>query len=178
MKKIIRILLLMLMIVGMIGCGNSTQNEISSECNRFMKDIQSNDWESVQKQLFVLETNRMPKGNDGIFQAMLKRFEYEIETIVEIDSNVYEVTLMIHNIDIKQLLDSLSEDVSSKEEARLAMIKQIEQMELISYKSSIQCIKVDDHYEIMMGDNFVNAILGGFHSFIVEQIQEVNMNEE
>lgn len=179
MKKIIFFIMTVLLSFHLYGCSSGETKLIFSKCETFMNDFKEGNWDEIEKNMVLSGlTNPMPNVKDGIFQHMMDRMEYEVESIEEYGPKSYQANVIVRNIDIKELLARIPKNVSSKEEAKKEIIKLMNQIELKDYKAELYFIKYTDEYEISMSYTFINALTGGLHTFVEEEIlKEVNQHE-
>ena len=106
----------------------------------------------------------------GIMQEVLASLGYKVVGQEELENGAIRYLLEITAIDMKALLEDLSSDLSSKEEAREALLEMLEDAERKTFEAELTVIptETEGKYEFEYGRDFLNAITGGMIDLIAE----------
>lgn len=158
------------------GCKSKTPEEIVQEqCIAFVENLIQGDTQAMAA--YLPEGDAMTQmlkeeSEEGILWQVMQRLQYEVmETETQEDGSVL-VRLQMETIDMKALLESLPEGISSMQEARQAMIDRAPHAARNTYWAELRFVPVGDQYECIYGEEFVNAVTGGLYDFFIEQMKE------
>lgn len=167
MKKIFLAVLGLLLAVTMAGCslfGSATvkKSPAQKQCETFMEDIQYGEG---------FAQSILSAGSDeGIMHEVFESMEYKVISSQENDDGSLLCKVEITVIDMPALLESLPEDIDSKEAAQEAMLKLADDAQKKTFEAELTLVPSDgdDKYEVQPSESFTNAITGGMYEMLRE----------
>lgn len=176
MKKIriiARNLLCVMLLFLLCGCGSNKVEKATEQCEIFMKALEQGNWETIQGNMPLDGLNsRMPEKEqqNGVMQEIMKSMTYKIESVKEQENGTIIVDMFIETTDLKALLESLPEDISSQEEAGIKMKELVATTPRKKFSAKVSMVYVEEteDFEIEIDVSFANAVTGGMYDLLVE----------
>lgn len=178
MKRRIGVLLAMLLLLTAAGCATQKAAAQAEECcHDFMDALADGDWEDVQTwigQDSLYSLTPQDNGEDTILTGLLDQVDYDLVSSEQADNGVITVSLEIENVDMKALLEDLPAGISSKEEARQAMLERMDDAQRKTFEAQLTFVpaKEDGEYQIIVDVSFANALSGGMYDLLQELMEE------
>lgn len=161
--------------------GGLSVKKAEAACEDFFAALLDGDIDSVNKMvpmgtiLYGGEENSL--FSNGIMSSMFASVTYSIEEKEALDDGSVILKLKIENTDLKALLLSLPEGISSKEEAREKMKELLPDAARKTFDAEVILTAVGENTQITMTKSLANALTGGLNDILSELIAEEMTNE-
>lgn len=159
------------------SCGNAegkteAEKAAVAQCTELMEQVSAGHWEAAAGNLNLFGlTGGVPSTEGGILQAMLGRMSYKITSAAEQKDGSVTIGMQITAVDLKKLLESLPDDVSSETEARQAMLAMVSQAPTKSYDVQVSFrYKEGAGYQMEVSTEFANALMGGMYDIMADAL--------
>lgn len=160
------------------SCGNAegkteAEKAAVAQCTELMEQVSAGHWEAAVGNLNLFGfTGGLPQSTEGgILQAMLGRMSYKITSAAEQKDGSVIIGIQITAVDLKKLLESLPDDISSEEEAKQAMLSKISQAPTKSYDVQVSFrYKEGAGYQMAVSTEFANALMGGMYDIMADAL--------
>ena len=164
LRRISLLLCTVLLSAVLFGCGRAeTESEQAARqgCDAFLTAYVAGDSAAVEDTLYLPGLFGGATQGDGILNAIASRMKYQIQSVSESGDGVVEIQAQITTVDLRALLESLPDGISSKEEARTAMIDQAPSAPTARFDATFSMRLQDEQWTVEPSISLVNALTGG-----------------
>ena len=162
----------------LVSCGNAegkteAEKAAVAQCTELMEQVTAGHWEAAAGNLNLLGfAGGLPQSTEGgILQAMLGRMSYKITSAAEQKDGSVTIGMQITAVDLKKLLESLPDDISSETEAKQAMLSRVSQAPTKSYDVQVSFrYKEGAGYQMEVSTDFANALTGGIYDIMADAL--------
>ena len=161
----------------LMSCGNAegkteAEKAAVAQCTELMEQVSVGHWEAAAGNLNLLGlAGGLPSTEGGILQAILGRMSYKITSAAEQKDGSVTIGMQITAVDLKKLLESLPDDISSETEAKQAMMSRVSQAPTKSYHVQVSIrYKEGAGYQMEVSTDFANALTGGIYDIMADAL--------
>ncbi|MBQ4150216.1 MAG: hypothetical protein IJC81_00230 [Clostridia bacterium] len=152
------------------------------QCESFFDNIISGNLEDLNKMIplgTMLYGDTENEIQNGIVFSLFEGITYTVKDTKSLDDGSMLISLEIENTDLKKLLLSLPDGISSKEEAREKMKELLPSTPRKTFEAELYVVSYGDDIEpgIIVTQSLANALTGGINDIIAEFFAEETTNE-
>ena len=150
---------------------SAAEQAAQTQCEALMDGLSQGDWSAAEAMLPLGGLYGVAPGEEAsLLNAMAQRMSYKIKSVQEQEDGSVVLTLRIQNVDLKKLLESLPEGLSSTEEARAAMLERMSDAKRKSFDAQLTLLPdgEGEGWELLCDVSFANALTGGLYDIAQE----------
>lgn len=150
---------------------SEAEQAAQAQCEALMASLNQGDWSAAEAMLPLGGLYGVAPGEDAsLLNAMAQGMSCKVRSAKEQEDGSVVLTLRIQNVDLKKLLESLPEGLSSTEEARAAMLERMPDAKRKSFDAQLTLLPAGDGegWELLCDVSFANALTGGLYDIVQE----------